>query len=483
MRHARIRAKGVGWYYVATTLFAFALAATHSAAQPAASPTVPSAAQPAAQPAAAPAAALPALAGDGVTDDTAAIQARLDSRVSEVYLPPPHKHYVINKALRIHSNQTLRLDRFTVIRCAAKANDYLLTNADLDAGNRNIRVIGGIWDGNNLQNQCRQGERKGKHPRDFFIGSALLFMNVSDLTVSNLTVKDSERFGVHVAACRRFTVEDITFDFNLSEPSMDGVHLQGGCHEGRVANIKGNTSDDLIALNSDDSEYYEITQGPISDIQIDGLWATNGFRAVRFLCVSSPVRRVSISNIYGSFRRNVVAFTHWNFRPAAALAIEDISISNIFSAKATEPELAGKLGHAGERRTFAIIGIETALPIDNLTIANVFRREWFPDAAPTIRIQRGAKIGTLRLRDIQHVNMTDSPLVFFQQDGSIARLFVDGVVVREKTGAQKAIPLSGGGKILKQHGEFFTEGADELLEEAARVDADLKARPAEELRL
>ncbi len=35
--------------------------------------------------------------GDGVADDTAAIQALLDSRRALVYLPAPPKHYLISK--------------------------------------------------------------------------------------------------------------------------------------------------------------------------------------------------------------------------------------------------------------------------------------------------------------------------------------------------------------------------------------------------
>ena len=61
--------------------------------------------------------ALP-LVGDGVADDTAAIQARLDSGAPCVYLPPPKRHYRISKTLRIGSDTELRLDRFSVVRLA-----------------------------------------------------------------------------------------------------------------------------------------------------------------------------------------------------------------------------------------------------------------------------------------------------------------------------------------------------------------------------
>jgi len=56
------------------------------------------------------------LVGDGTHDDTAAIQALLDSRRTLVYLPAPPKQYLISQSLRIQSNQMFRLDRFTVSR-------------------------------------------------------------------------------------------------------------------------------------------------------------------------------------------------------------------------------------------------------------------------------------------------------------------------------------------------------------------------------
>jgi len=46
--------------------------------------------------------------GDGVHDDTPGIQTLLDAGSSAVYLPPPSKHYLISRTLRIHSGQALQ---------------------------------------------------------------------------------------------------------------------------------------------------------------------------------------------------------------------------------------------------------------------------------------------------------------------------------------------------------------------------------------
>lgn len=434
-------------------------------------------------------ATLPATAapiGDGLADDTAAIQEWLDTK-TVVYLPPPPKHYLISKALKLHSGQTLRLDATTTVRLADGANDYMLVNADTETGNAHITVSGGIWDGNNTKNQCRRGPRNGHHWRDFYIGCAMVFTNVTQLHVENLTLKDPVRFGIQLGACRQFTVEGILFDYNLRNPSMDGVHLQGGCSEGRITNLKGNTSDDMVALNSDDSEYFEITRGPIHDIQIDGLWATDCFRAVRFLTTGTPIRRVSISNIFGSFQRNVVAFTHWKpVPPGNSARVEDIMIANIHSAKFTEPAHASKrFRHNDMRRTFALIGAEGSLSLDNITIRGLNRREWMPKAAPTLRLQRGSVIGTLRLRDVQHVNMTDTPLPFFINDASIQCLYLDNVVLREKNSADATTTraITGKGRIDHTHGDIHIESTEALEKETLRVREETKAAPTKELRL
>lgn len=415
----------------------------------------------------------PKLIGNGVADDTPAIQALLDLKEPLVYLPAPKKNYLINKSLRIHSGQTLKLDPTTVIRLADNANDYMLTNADLDSGNRNIFISGGIWDGNNRGVNHAKGPRNGKHPRDFFIGSLFMLMYVENLCIENLTVKDPEKFGIHLGACRRFTVKQITFDYNAAEANMDGVHLQGGCSDGRITDLKGNTYDDMVALNSDDGEYWEITKGQITDIQIDGLWADNCFRAVRFLSTGTPVKRISISNIFGSYYTNTIAFTHWRM-VADNPRFEDISISNVYTAKVTDPELLAKLKRNPDN--YGIIGIEGQLIFNNLTLTNIFRTEYLSGAAPTIHIQQGTIIETLRMTNVQQDNRTDKPLTLLYNEGCILRFFLNDVVIREKNTENPNL-FAGDGQIIHREGKPVILNEQEVLKELNRVKEEVRANP------
>jgi len=84
---------------------------------------------------------IPGVKGEGIHDDTAGLQALLDNRQPTIYLPAPPKHYSISKTLKIHSNQTLILDKNTVVRLADSCNAHLLTNVDPLNGNKGITGI------------------------------------------------------------------------------------------------------------------------------------------------------------------------------------------------------------------------------------------------------------------------------------------------------------------------------------------------------
>ena len=76
------------------------------------------------------------LYGDGVHDDTNAIQEMLDSGICEVALPAPESFYCISQTLRVHSRQTLRLLETAEIRLLPNSsflceeNDVTNTNTE-----------------------------------------------------------------------------------------------------------------------------------------------------------------------------------------------------------------------------------------------------------------------------------------------------------------------------------------------------------------
>ena len=87
--------------------------------------------------------------GDGFTDDYAAIQTALDSGESEIVIP--QGIYPISGTLRVHSHTriTAEGDAKLIMRGENRRQrgDFLLTNADPEAGNTDIVITGGMTNG------------------------------------------------------------------------------------------------------------------------------------------------------------------------------------------------------------------------------------------------------------------------------------------------------------------------------------------------
>ena len=251
--------------------------------------------------------------GDGEHNDARAIQTALDSGAEIVYIPAGA--YRIGETLRVRSDTHILCDGmarlFLCERKPKKRGDFLLTNADTVSGNRNITITGGIWDGN------YDGKNNDK-PADLFApdawsGSTLNFCGVENLTLSGLDMRSSTVYHIRMARLRHFTIRDIRFSAVRPAYNQDGLHFGGHVYDGLIENITaspGQTNDDLIALNADDSmarlENFDICRGPIEDVTIRTVFAEDCYTAFRMLSVTSPIRRVTIENVYAGCRHFAV---------------------------------------------------------------------------------------------------------------------------------------------------------------------------------
>ena len=197
-------------------------------------------------------------------DNTEELQQLLDKR-GDVFFKSGV--YVISNTLIIHDHTRLTLAHDAVIRLADNACCLMLMNdcCYKTGSNHHIIVEGGRWDGNNV------AQTRGKVYADkpYNMGVVMRFENVFDLTVRDLVIKDPESYAMQFRFVDRFTVENITFDYNMEKLNMDGVHVNGPSRNGVIRNIKGATNDDLVALNCDDGyddgEEFIYTKGNIEN--------------------------------------------------------------------------------------------------------------------------------------------------------------------------------------------------------------------------
>ena len=389
------------------------------------------------------------LYGDGIHDDTLAIQERIDSGVCEVCLPAPEKRYIISSPLIIPSNFKLKLPRYAEIKLANGSNCFMLKNKTVDKpANRlrkflspkhkmlhrfydlyspeaedachNFEIEGGIWNFNN-KNQRPNPIHTGDVRDDGYCGFLMRFYNVKNFRISNLTLKDPANFAIFIDTGSYFTIENITFDFNYGNPiaiNMDGVHLNGNCHYGVIKNLKGACYDDLVALNA-----HEGSGGDITNIQIDGLFAENCHSAVRLLTVNQKVKHITISNVYGSYYQYCIGFT--KYYPGETTGFFDaISLENIHASKAKRmPVHEQHMGAKDKAHHYPFIWIQEETVVKQLNIDHLHRREFINPVA-TIEIDNNATVENLKLRDVSVENHTDKECLTLKNCGNINNLSI-----------------------------------------------------------
>ncbi len=392
------------------------------------------------------------LYGDGIHDDHPAIQEMIDSGVCEVSLPVPQRNYLISETLVLPSNFKLVLPRYAEIKLADGANCLMVRNqmvseyaqrlpADLseqcqhlwyyvneyspDVIAENIEISGGVWNFNNKNQLPNPEQTEGFGPYGY-TGDGMIFYAVRNIKLSAMTLKDPVHWGISLDRVSYFSVEDITFDYNLGNPcaiNMDGIHLNGNCHFGVVRNLRGACYDDLVAVNA-----HEGSRGPITNIEIDGLFAENCHSAVRLLTVNDDIENIHISNVYGTYYQYCIGLT--KYYPGETTGTFDaISIDHVYASKA----LRDGIYPWPNSYIYPFIWLQDDTRIKNMKISDVYRKE-YNIPVETIHIGNRTVVDHLVIDHVINENYTGEEMHVFVNKGSVNRLVThdicaDGVLV------------------------------------------------------
>ena len=371
------------------------------------------------------------LYGDGIHDETQAIQELLDG-CGIVRIEKPGT-YLISKTLIIHSNTRFelspgaRLLAAPLSRCALIENEHF---ADNDGGrDENIEIIGGIWDGNcdamELDAVTELKNRLETPYRPYvFKGKLIRFAHVERIHLSRMTVRNPVSYGVQIAAAYGFVVRDIFFDYNWHYGTTDGIHINGPSYDGVIENLCGTTNDDLVSLTTYDEPHAEVTLGDIENVVIRNISARNGYSAIRLLAGENyALRHIHIDGVYGTYRHHALVIGNHNDRPGETW-FDDITVENVRASKSYTP-----LGEGCCRiweKNFdqnPLFFFETKAICGDMTFRNVYRHESQASQGPLFKFVDTVKIDRLYLSNI-HQNTPDGvPLPpFWINNGEIKEL-------------------------------------------------------------
>ena len=208
---------------------------------------------------------------------TEAFQAVLSTHQS-VHIPAREKPYYLDGPLVLQSGYSLTADPQAVIRLKPGTNTCMVRNqsvvgfADRKVPSNlqpdtDIVIEGGIWSTLALGNRIVNGNDRGHSSKENPVPGThgvILLQNACRVTVRNVTVRQSRPFAVHLGNVRAFVVDGLTLDRHR----RDGVHVNGPASDGVIRNVRGDSHDDMVALNAWEWQNYAPSFGPIHHVSI-----------------------------------------------------------------------------------------------------------------------------------------------------------------------------------------------------------------------
>ncbi|MBE6674298.1 MAG: right-handed parallel beta-helix repeat-containing protein [Ruminococcaceae bacterium] len=293
---------------------------------------------------------------------TSALQCALNEH-EVVIIPRGKKPYIIDGPVTIPSNRHIIANEGAVIRLLHGTRVLMMRNENTRDGTHapitdprdvNITIEGGLW-----EDWCPHRLGYGNSGmydsnRSFFgVSTLMLFNNINNLTLKNMTFKNCGGFAVQLGDISRVIIENIRFDSCFA----DGIHLNGNAESVHIKNVSGEVGDDLVALNMFDWQNSSINFGPCNNVICEDLT----------LAQSSHYKALRIEP--GIYTYDDGSFVDCSLTNAIIRRVSGIKTFKLYCqtppyAPGEEPERAD-VG-SGDNIFFEDIKIDLDSPIDNL---------------------------------------------------------------------------------------------------------------------
>ena len=198
--------------------------------------------------------------GDGVTRNTSAIQAAVDrcGISGGVVIVPPGRY--LTGSIELKSNVELQVQTGAIILGSPNIVDYFERIPKLKSytdsflrhslfyaeGQSNIAITGGgIIDGQGANFQVVTKEKPARYKNRPYI---IRFIECTDVTVKDVTLRNSASWMQHYLACERLTIRGIKVT-NHANQNNDMMDIDG-CRDVVISDCIGDTDDDGITLKS-----------------------------------------------------------------------------------------------------------------------------------------------------------------------------------------------------------------------------------------
>ena len=232
--------------------------------------------------------------GDRTANDQTAIQSAIDAcaRAGGGTVLFPQGDFV-SGTLRLASGVTLHLEDGATLWGSTNRSDYPAGVSHLLVADnaRRVSLTGrGVING---QAAGDYGNRWGVPAKPAFRTGILLFTDCQDVSVSGVTILNSDAWTLHFKRCDGLTINDVTIRNNYRRLNSDGID-PNMCRNVRIARCRISAGDDCIVLKTTEARPCEnvfvsdcVLESASSALKL-GTESHGDFRNIRFVnCVIS----------------------------------------------------------------------------------------------------------------------------------------------------------------------------------------------------
>src|SRR2546428_4730195 len=319
-------------------------------------------------------AALLRAVGDGLADDTRALQAAIDetARRGGGTVRIPAGRYVTG-SLVLRDDITLHLEAGSVLLGSLDPAAYPLVEARWEGrhqvthaplvGGKGLRNVAstrrGTIDGRGAPWWAKHRQKALEHPRPRLIS----FSDSSNILVEGITATNSPAWTINPVRCENVAVRNVTIFNPPDSPNTDGINPDS-CRDVRISDCHIDVGDDCITLKSGIETEDPDKRGPCENIAISNCTMAHGHGGVVIGSeTSGDVRNVVIANcIFTGTERGIRIKT----RRGRGGVVEDVRATNIIMRDVLVP-FTMNLYYNAHAKGDAVVADRGPRPVDEGT--------------------------------------------------------------------------------------------------------------------
>ena len=329
-----------------------------------------------------------------IADDSDYIQAFLENSGDYVLVG----NFNISKTLKLKDNTRLRFKKGSTLTLKPNSNCYMITNYDLNNGNKNITIQNFNINGNG----DTQNRWFGENAKVGYNGFGMMFNKVYDLKILDGYIENTNAWAIAGFSCDTCQFKQIRF---MQKPTKlkntDGI--TGQFSNTVFENISGFTGDDMIGLSTYSGALgggsNNMPDFPIKNVVIRNIYPEKNVTMITpqaiglYASNNVPIDNIVIENVKGYTGRMLInILNYWEDKPNGIF--NNIFVSNVERLNDFDDILAEKL---------PVINIGTGR-YNNITIKNIFNKSSNLLCPHMIQINTNADIEYLYCDNLKYIN-------------------------------------------------------------------------------